>query len=448
MSLMFVNSLKKSFFFNAAFIYLIADFFVKGMQFILLPSASHILIIDEYGKLTLLLALLTALSPLISLSSEAAFSLFFNRNIGNNKSYLFVHSLAVAFTGYLIFSAFFILISLFDDHFLFKIISYKNEMLKICFILFFEYVLTVTLLSFRLSFDKYRYFVYFVLINITKFSCGITAIYLFENATDYLNTLLVANFILSLLFALKFWGITNLFKQASKFDFHLYKRILKYSLIILPVSSFAVVNSLIDKVYITSLLSINDLANYSSIFLLAGAIQIAIIALNKSYMPKLLKTYSTEGYKSLELLKKETRLFLVSIFLIYIAFLLLLPNLFIYIFNEKIVFSVEIFVILSLSFLFNALYILYTNVLSLEENTAKYKMYGYLVAIIINIPLSYFLTLEYSATGAALSTLASVLFAVIILMFIVSWKVLKFYLIMESMILIISSIFIAIVMVI
>ncbi|EGR3208712.1 hypothetical protein DC864_24830, partial [Vibrio parahaemolyticus] len=72
-------------------IYLLADILVKGMQFLLMPSASHLLSIQEYGKLTLFLALLTALVPMVSLSSESAYSIFYNQELGKNKKRLFIN---------------------------------------------------------------------------------------------------------------------------------------------------------------------------------------------------------------------------------------------------------------------------------------------------------------------------------------------------------------------
>jgi len=424
----------KSFLLKPVIIYLTADIAVKGMQFLLMPTASHLLDITEYAKLTLFLALITAMAPIISLSSEAAFSIFFNQKFGDNRQKLFVHCALVALTGYLFFISTVLILSYVDDNLIFKIVSLKSDVTKIFTIVFIDYFINVSLLSTRLSFKSIKYFIWFVTCFAAKFIFGITSIYYFKNADVYLNCLLVVNVIFALMIVNHCFGLRDIFKQLKLVSFENYKRVLKYSFIILPVSIFAVVNSLVDKAYISSLLSVEDLASYSSIFLLAGSIQIFVLAMNKAYMPELLRLYSEFGYDALDNMKGKTkRLLSVNLFLFTLC-IVVLPMLFKIMFSDYIYFDYDVFVILSLNFLFNSLYILFTNVLSLEEKTAKYKMFGFLLALVINLPLGYVLTLNFGVFGAALSTMLSTLSAAAILFSIVSFKICRFYLFKEIII--------------
>lgn len=421
-------------------IYLLADVLVKSMQFFLMPTASHLLSIDEYGKLTLFLALLTALVPVVSLSSESAFSIFYNQELGKDKKRLFINSIMVAATGYVVFSAATLVLSYFDDNLLFSIISLKYQMTKMLLIVFLEYFVNIFLLSSRLDFKKTDYFFWFVFYFLLKFIFGLGAIYIFESSDSYLNSILLLNTIFVFVVLWKVFGKKLLNRDFLTFDKQVYLRIIKYSMIILPVTMFSVVNSMIDKVYITSLLSVSDLANYTSIFLLSGSIQIVILAMNKAYMPKLLKLYAQYGYLSLRKMKKETKRVMLANYFVFLACVILLPFLFGYIYSEKITFNYGVFLVLSLSFLFNTIYILFTNVLSLEESTAKYKMFGFLFATFVNIPLSYFFTLKFGILGAAISTLASCTFAAFILFLFVNVKVERYYLVKESFVFFSSSI--------
>ncbi|WP_202983551.1 polysaccharide biosynthesis C-terminal domain-containing protein [Ferrimonas lipolytica] len=404
------------------------------MQFLLMPAASHFLSIPEYAQLTIFLALLTALVPMVSLSSESAYAIFYNQELGLNKKRLFIDSVHVATTGLIIFSFVNILLSLIDDNLLFSVVSLKYQMTKMLLIVFFEYFMNLYLLSNRLNFDKVGYFCWFILFFAVKFFVGLGAIYLFESSDAYLNSILLLNFTFFIIIVSRVFGLVGFFGEVFLFNRDSYVRLIKYSTIILPVSIFSVINSMIDKIYITSLLPLKELANYTSVFLLAGAIQVVILAMNKSYMPSLLKLYSLHGYLSLDKIKNRTKSLMLVSYLFFIFCIIILPFVFKYIYSDKIEFSYNVFVVLSLSFLFNTLYILYTNVLSLEEQTAKYKMFGFISATILNVPLSYILTLKFGILGAALSTMLSCIFAASILYSLVNRRVKRHYLLKDSLI--------------
>ncbi|ALQ53802.1 Putative lipopolysaccharide biosynthesis protein [Pseudoalteromonas issachenkonii] len=415
-----------------SFLYLFTDVFVKGLQFFLMPIASHILDVETYGSFVLCLVLLTSLVPLISLSSESSYSIFYNQSHDDDKNRLFVNSIHVAFTGYLLFTLVTLILSIINDNLLFEMISLKSHITKMCAIVFFEYFINITLLSYRLSFKKIAYVKVYLGYFFIKFISAIISIYLFKSINHYLNTILALNFIISVAIVSKQFGLVVFFKELKIFDTAKYLKITKYCIVILPVSVFAIINAMVDKIYITSLLSMQDLANYSSIFLIAGSIQIIILAMNKSYMPKLLYHYAAEGYSAIHRMKEETVKLMLINFTVFIICILLLPIMFRLVFDSNIEFNYAVFIVLSLSFLSNTLYILFTNILSLEEKTGKYKMFGFVSALIINIPLGYLLTLEYGVLGSAFSTMLSGLSAAIILFAFVSCKVLKAYLLRES----------------
>nr|WP_102286397.1 polysaccharide biosynthesis C-terminal domain-containing protein [Vibrio cyclitrophicus]PMF25676.1 hypothetical protein BCV17_02735 [Vibrio cyclitrophicus] len=420
-------------------VYLLADILVKSMQFLLMPSASHLLSIQEYGQLTLFLALLTALVPMVSLSSESAYSIFYNQKLGNDKKRLFINSIHVAATGYLFFTVITLILSLIDDNLLFNIVSLKYQMTKMFLIVFFEYFVNLYLLSNRLSFEKSNYFLWFVFYFSMKFLVGVSVVYLFKSSDAYLNGILLLNFIFAFIIITRVFGIFVFFKEVFIFDNFSYSRIIKYSIVILPVSIFSVVNSMVDKAYITSLLSIEKLASYTSIFILAGAMQIVVLAMNKAYMPELLKLYSEFRYLSLDKMGRSTRRLMVVNYVTFFSCIIVLPLIFKLIYNDNIIFSYDVFVVLSLSFLFNTLYILYTNVLSLEESTAKYKMFGFLCATIFNIPIGYILTFNFGILGSAISTMLSCVFAAFILFVFVNRKVKRNYLLKESFVFIFGA---------
>ena len=425
--------------FKPVVIYLLADVLVKSMQFLLMPSASHLLSVNEYGRLTLFLSLLTALVPVVSLSSESAYSIFYNQDAGKDKKKLFIVSIHVAATGYLLLTLITLILSMFNDNLIFSIISLKSQVTKMLLIVFFEYFVNLYLLSSRLSFDKFKYFFWFILYFSLKFLIGLGAIYFFESSDAYLNSLLILNSLFAVVILSRFFILTSFFTDILKVDKKLYVRLLKYSMMILPVTLFAVINSMVDKAYITSLLSVEDLANYTSIFLLAGSMQIVILAMNKAYMPELLNIYSKHGYDALMIINHNTRKLMVANYFIFVSCITILPLVFNIIFSERIEFSYDVFLVLSLSFLFNTVYILLTNVLSLEERTAKYKMFGFLIAALINILLSYFFTLEFGILGAAISTLLSCFIASFILFLLVNFKVKRNYLLKETLIFIFIS---------
>ncbi|TOA21206.1 hypothetical protein CGK30_24740, partial [Vibrio parahaemolyticus] len=72
------------------------------------------------------------------------------------------------------------------------------------------------------------------------------------------NSILVLNLVFVFIVVSRFFKLTEFFKEVFSFDKESYFRIVKYSAIILPVSVFSVVNSMVDKAYITSLLPVKE----------------------------------------------------------------------------------------------------------------------------------------------------------------------------------------------
>lgn len=424
---------------GAAAIYLFADLLVKGLQFLVMPISSHVLELDEYAKFTIYLTLLTALAPLVNLSSQAAYSIFYNGKLGCDKLNLFSTTLQVSFTGLMVTIGLMTALASYNNYVLFPIVGVYPDIQLIAFVVFVESIITIYLVSRRLEFDKVSYFKWFTFYNLTKVIIGLLSMYVFGSAVYYLISLLFVYLTFAVYLIYREFTLKSFLVSLLTFNGDLYRRIITYSLTVIPVSLFAVLNSLIDKYYVSSLLTTGELASYTSMFLLAGSLQIVILAKNKAFMPALLKQYTDVGYDALDSMKRSAINSTVIISIFFFLFIVLLPYLFVFLFDSEITFNLLVFLLLSQSFLFNSLYIFYTNALSLEERTAKYRVFGFLSAILINIPLGYVLTSKYGLVGAALSTVLSNLIAVICLGVIVNALVKKRYLMKESLIVIIAS---------
>lgn len=419
---------------NAAFLYLSADLIAKVIQFLILPFSSRVLNLDDYAEFTLILTLLTALVPLIGLSSESAYSMYFNRKKGYARTQLFFTCGFVSFCGFCFFILLTAVISSVDDSFPFQVLSLRGDVSKIILVSFLEYFIVLFLLESRLLFKPNRYFIDFILILIIKTIVSLSALYYSRSTSLYLNTLICVNSLFVLFFLYRRLD----FKRDGSNKYHhlinveTLKQVLKLSLIIFPVTVFAVLNGIIDKVYVSSILSKSELASYTSMFLFASAINVFTLALNKAYVPILLKDYSSNSYEALAntenlVIRNLTIVFIVALLSVAIA-----PFLFNLFFHENIEFNHLVYTILVLSSAFNIIYIQYTNVLSLNISTARYKAFGFGIALLINLPLSYYCTLAYGLEGAAISTLISVSFAALTLGLFVMIKIKKNYLLFES----------------
>ncbi|TOL60026.1 hypothetical protein CGH94_26080, partial [Vibrio parahaemolyticus] len=89
---------------------------------------------------------------------------------------LFINSIHVAGTGFIVFTLVTILLSFIDDYLLFNIVSLKYQMTKMFWIVFLEYFVNLYLLSCRLSFDKTKYFFWFIFYFAMKFIFGLASI--------------------------------------------------------------------------------------------------------------------------------------------------------------------------------------------------------------------------------------------------------------------------------
>ena len=191
--------------------------------------------------------------------------------------------------------------------------------------------------------------------------------------------------------------------------------ILKFGLPLVPHTLGAILISLADRFIITKLISVGDAGLYQAGIQISMAILFVTDAFNKAYSPWL---YSSLQKKSYELNLKIVRFTYIYFVLLLAAGTLmsLLPEgIFAWILGEKFRSAKNYITWSSYAYVFNGMYLMVCNYIFYSEKT-KYLAYITLPLGIVNILLSYYLTLRLGVIGASISMCISYF-----LMFLLTW---------------------------
>jgi O-antigen/teichoic acid export membrane protein len=196
---------------------------------------------------------------------------------------------------------------------------------------------------------------------------------------------------------------------------------LRYGIPLLPHSLIEILNTTIDKILISRMISMSDMGVYSAGYQMGTIINFIATAYNQAYYPWLYRKLGKNSKNDKNLIVKTTYIYFVLIFLVVFLFSLLSPLL-VKVFLGKQFQGAAIFAIwISIGCGFRAQYLVLMNYIYYSEKT-------YIVSIIttigmfVNMSLSYFLINKNGAIGAAQAS-AVMHFIILIITWVISMKV-------------------------
>lgn len=413
--------------FKTGTLYVAADFLIKAMQFALLPLASAALPLQDYAALTLYMTILTAATPLLTMSVEAAYSVYFTPQDGPQEQRVFAATLLLALGG----SVFWMIVGL-AVLWLSPaagqggVLTLQSWALIATYI-FLDLVVRVENLGQRLGFFHMPFALYSIAYQVAKFVVAVPLIFWMRDAQWYL----VATTAVAAAFALVMWR-RNPRPLTTNRD--TVAMIARYTVKASPASLAAIANNTVDRIMITVLLSTVELARYHSMFAFAGLIQVFILALNKLHVAQMLADFRASRYAFI--LRKPTKLRVTAALWFAVTAITILVGrpAFNLLFAEHVQFDFAIYSALCWYFSVFGFYFVWGNILSMEESTAHLKALGYGLTVLPNLALSYTLTGMFGGVGAAHATLAANLISALILLALVRKVTGKFYFFREFLV--------------
>lgn len=167
----------------------------------------------------------------------------------------------------------------------------------------------------------------------------------------------------------------------------------------------------IDKFYIGSLLSLNDLAIYSLGFQISSVLGVITITINKIIQPSFF-------YKMSNDLNTKGSIFLVILTIIIgsIFYLFSIDYLFSFIFDDRYLPSMKLLPFFILSFTSSAIVMILNNYLMFHQKT-KLIMYQVIISSFFHCIISFYLIHYFSIIGATIAQLISSILSLLITLF-------------------------------
>jgi len=279
----------------------------------------------------------------------------------------------------------------------------------------FETALVVFFNFYKTSRNLKNFSLWFNLFFITKIVLILWFCSNMGTASSYLKAQAIVAGIYFLLLLYKFISTYTL-----KFSLDEIKKMLSYSLPIVPVDLVSIGNRVIDRWFISVILSIEISGIYYIGIQFGGITTLIAMAINSAYIPIFFKEYTEK--QDIENIYKIAQSCVFIIIIIGLGISLFAGNIIMLLFDENYYKSIEVIPIIAFNGAILMLYFINTNVLNLEKKLVKYKIVGVLVAFLVNIPLNYLLLKKYGMIGASISTFVSYSISTFVLGVIVSSK--------------------------
>jgi O-antigen/teichoic acid export membrane protein len=397
--------------FKNVVIYGISNAWSSGVSYFLILFLTLYISPEGIGKITNFQYLGNLLLPLIGLSSIASMNReFFNKEI-NFKELLWQVAYLMLITVLVLLVLGFFIGDVVADYTALPI-EYVGTALLFAF--FFQTVET-RLTVFRLR-DKAKEFGLWKLgRGFLEIGITVGAIYLISETWEWrIAAFIIANGILFLIVLFKF--LKGEFFTLNK---ELIRQILNYSLPLVPNALMAVAIGFTDKLFITNYLGIGANGVYSVAFQLGMIVALLQNSFNQAWAPWFYGEMGKQTINYSQILKYSLA-FIGLFFIVCLGIVLLAPVLLNWL-NKEFLAPLEVVVFIMSAFFFNGVYKVFVNYLFFYRKTRLILIITASSAV-LNIVLNAILVPSQGMIGAALATMFSFLFQMILTATIVQWK--------------------------
>lgn len=393
--------MKNSKLLKSGLIYTIGNLLVQGLAFITLPIYTRVISQEVFGHFSLYTSWVSIISLFIGLQLSGSLSIGKKKYEDKYDEY----TVNIFTLSNIIFLIIFFLVFIFKSY-IAKIIDFDSNYILIIFLqsyfgylsgFFANYFLQLqkTTINFILSFFS-------ALVNTI---ISLTLIYFMDN--DFLARV-IGNIIPALIVS-----IITIFYFYNKKNINYKISYLKFGLAIsIPLIFHHLGHNILnqfDRIMIGKMMSSVDVALYSFAYSVGLVIQIVLNSINMTWIPWFFGARKNNYSNLQETIQKYLSL---GVFLT-LGYLTIFPELALIMGGERYSSSLSFISLIIISYFFVFLYTFPVNIQFYYENT-KFIPFGTLIAGILNIGLNFILIPLYGIYGAALATVFSYIFLLII----------------------------------
>lgn len=372
----------------------ILQFLIKFKGVISLPIITYFLLPDEVGKWKLIISISSAMTPFISLNIFDGGAVFFTKS--NNKEEIGkLFSTCINFVV-LVFIIFSFVLSVFMQNNKFEVslvllMVFNNLIDQVSSFLYIVFLKSYKLLKFKII-KEYGSLMLIVLLLMSK--------------GDY-KSIIYGTVIVTLIISII--QLMNIFKEYKYYltlDFLELKKILKNSLILLPMFSMNWIMNSLDTFFIKYFNGDFMVGIYSIAYSIASMVLFLSQALNLFWFPMVTKLLVQDKNKFCTMYSRYVTKIYYGIYLILISITIFSTELVNIFTSKEYLYAANILGIITFCYLLQIMLQIFTAPLYSEQKN-NMIVFSYIVGAIINIFLNTILIKKYNIVGAAISTLLS-----------------------------------------
>ncbi len=190
-------------------------------------------------------------------------------------------------------------------------------------------------------------------------------------------------------------------------DLKYFKEAFSYSIYIVPVTVFSILNGLIGRAFIMDRMDTASVGVYSAGFNIGQVIYLIAMVFNMAYVSFFIQKYEEVGDRVGQEVQTMADVMFFLIFLSAFVISLVAP-LCTSLLPDDYVRAIPLIPLFAFGGVANGLYFLSTNYLSLKQSLVKYKMFGLLVGVILNLAISLTFIDKWGIKAVAVGNFASI----------------------------------------
>lgn len=382
----------------SALVYVGTNFFNAALPFFLLPILTSKLSVSEYGLVSMILVVVSLITPLITIGV-----------IGSISRTYYKDDEIKDFSKYIGNCLFIVLISFFLINLIFltfgtAITNYSKippYWYFACGVIVVEnFIIDLNLLTYRFKFQSIKFAINKM--SQTIFSFVLT--YLFVVLLNYgWQGVIMARLIVLTAYAIYSYIVLWKNKYINyTLDKVYLKNALMFGIPLLPHLLAGFIINTSDRIFISNIYNVSATGSYSVAYQIGSVIDLVSNSLNLAWVPWLYENLK-DFEKNRKKIKKVTLLGMFGLMAIALVFLLLLPFILDIFVHKDFKISLSVIIVVVIGFVFQGYYLLFVNYMFYEGKTKTVSLITFSLAG-LNLILNYFMITRYGIIGGAFST--------------------------------------------
>lgn len=380
----------------------ILQFLIKFKGIISLPIITYFLLPEEVGKWKVIISLASAITPFISLNIFDGGAVFFTRS-DNKEEIERLFSTCINFI-IITFTIFSLVLIVFVENDKFEIglvllMIFNNLIDQISSFLYIVFLKSYKLLKFKII-KEYGALMLIILLLMLK-----------GDYKSIIYSTVIVTFIISII------QLINIFKQYKYYliiDVLSLKKILKNSLILLPMFSMNWIMNSLDTFFIKYFNGDSMVGIYSIAYSISSMVLFLSQALNLFWFPMVTKLLVKDKTKFCNIYSRYVPKIYYGIYLTLITITIFSTELVKIFASKEYLYATSILGIITFCYLTQIMLQIFTAPLYSEQKN-KMIVFAYIVGAIANVFMNIILINKYDIVGASISTLVSYMIVEIIL---------------------------------